>query len=352
MTDKYRLLYIDDDAALARLIQKDFTRRGYIVDLAPDGDEGLKALARGNYDVCALDHTMPGRDGIEILPEILSRVNAPPVVYVTGVEDGRVAVAALKAGAADYVIKDASEDFRSFLAKAVEDAITRRRLERANETAQHEMRRERDRAEALLREVNHRVGNSLQLVASFIHLHRRQLGDCEAAEALAETQVRIDAVAQVHRRLYRSHDMRGVALDEYLEGLVAELSHSLTNSKGLELNLQAEPIFISTDQAVALGVIVAELVTNAVKYAYGPDVKGEIRVIGQRTAGRRVRVRVEDDGVGMGDGKPKGTGLGSQILKAMSVDLRADIRFDSGGHGTRAILEFAAQEISDPSDGD
>lgn len=351
MSQSYRLLYIDDDPALARLVQKDFVRRGYLVDLAPDGDEGLKALSIGQYDVCALDHTMPGRDGLEILPEILSREDAPPVVYVTGIEDSRVAVAALKAGAADYVIKDASGEFRTFLAKAVEDAIMRRRLEKANEAAQDEMKRERDRAEALLREVNHRVGNSLQLVASFVHLHRRQLGDSEAAEALAETQVRIDAIAQVHRRLYRSHDMRGVALDEYLDGLVAELSHSLTNSKGLDLVLKAEPVFISTDQAVSLGVIVAELVTNAVKYAYPPEVTGEIRVIGELTAGRRVRLRVEDDGIGMGDGSIKGTGLGGQILKAMAVDLRADIRFDSGDHGTRAILEFAAAEVSAPPEG-
>lgn len=351
MSHSYRLLYIDDDAALARLVQKDFVRRGYMVDLAPDGEEGLKALSQGQYDVCALDHTMPGREGLEILPEILTREDAPPVVYVTGIEDSRVAVAALKAGAADYVIKEASGEFRTFLAKAVEDAIVRRRLEKAHEAAQEEMKRERDRAEALLREVNHRVGNSLQLVASFVHLHRRQLGDSAAAEALAETQVRIDAIAQVHRRLYRSHDMRGVALDEYLDGLVAELSHSLTTSKGLELTLRAEPTFISTDQAVALGVIVAELVTNAVKYAYGPDEKGQIRVIGESTAGGRVRLRVEDDGIGIGDGAPKGTGLGSQILKAMAIDLRADIRFDSGEYGTRAILEFGPEEVSAPSKG-
>ena len=340
MTEPFHLLYIDDDPALGRLIQKDFARRGHQVDLAHDGEEGLKALSENRYDAVALDHYMPGRDGLEVLPEILALEGAPTVIYVTGVQDGRVAVAALRAGAADYVIKDVSNDFTTFLEKAVADAILRRRLEQENLAAQEEVRRERDRAEALLREVNHRVGNSLQLVSSFIHLHRRQLAGSDAEAALAEAQVRIEAVSQVHRRLYQSHDMRGVALDEYLGGLVDELSQSLLHGRGPTLSLKAEPIFITTDQAVSVGVVVAELVTNAVKYAYGPNGEGEIRILATRNPNGTASVRVEDDGAGMGDGSPKGTGLGSQILKAMASDLRGEIRFETSLRGTHAVVDF------------
>lgn len=344
MIATFRLLYIDDDHALGRLIQKDFSRRGHHVDLVHDGEAGLKALADGDYDICALDHHMPGREGLDILPEILARAGAPPVVYVTGVQDGRIAVAALKQGAADYVIKDVSEDFTTLLEKAVGDAIARRRLEKANEAAQAEVRRERDRAEALLREVNHRVGNSLQLVTSFIHLHRRQLEDPGAESALADAQMRIEAVAQVHRRLYRSHDMRGVATDEYLRGLVDELSHSLLHNSRGELVLSADHYFVTPDQAVALGVIVAELVTNAVKYAYAPDAEGQIRVISRLDADGKARVSVEDDGAGIADGAPKGTGLGKQILRAMTEDIRGRMSVATSDKGTRAVVEFTPQD--------
>ena len=162
---------------MSRLVEKELGRHGYAVTCAPDGDAGLELLQQDEFDVCALDHYMPTRDGLDVLPDILALTAPPPVVYVTGAQDGRIAVAALRAGAADYVIKDVSEDFTSLLRSALEDALSRRRLERENELAQEEIRRARDRAEAMLREVNHRVGNSLQLVSSFMSLQMRHVTD-------------------------------------------------------------------------------------------------------------------------------------------------------------------------------
>ncbi|NJC40110.1 two-component sensor histidine kinase/CheY-like chemotaxis protein [Brevundimonas alba] len=339
-----RLLYIDDDRGLSRLVEKELGRHGYAVTCAPDGDAGLEILSAraGDFDVVALDHYMPGREGLDVLPDIIALETPPPVVYVTGAQEGRIAVAALRAGAADYVIKDVSEDFTALLRNALQDAVTRRRLQRENEEAQEQVRLARDRAEAMLREVNHRVGNSLQLVSSFMSLQLRDLADDGAKAALREAQARIEAVAHVHRRLYTSDDMSVVAMDEYLDGLIAELNKSLAPGEGSPtLTLQAEPLAVSTDQAVSLGVIVTELVTNAVKYAYGPGQAGEIRVILQRDPENgRALLTVEDDGPGIGDGKPKGTGLGGKIISAMASGLRSVVDIDPAHQGVRARLAF------------
>lgn len=340
-TAPIRLLYIDDDRALSRLVQKELGRHGFAVDCADDAEAGIRALTASSYDLCALDHYMPGRDGLEVLPDMLMLPDAPPVVYVTGAQDGRIAVAALRAGAADYVVKDVSEDFTTLLRRALEDALLRRRLERENEAAQEEVRLARDRAEALLREVNHRVGNSLQLVSSFISLQRRQMSDDSARAALKEAQARIEAVAHVHRQLYASGDVSAVAMDDYLNGLIDELKKSIGPGEASpDIRLEVEPLAVSADQAVSLGVIVTELVTNAVKYAYAPGQGGEIRVrLNCLTEGRAL-LSVEDDGPGMGDGLPKGTGLGGKIVSAMARGLRSEVEIDPAHRGVRARLVF------------
>lgn len=206
--------------------------------------------------------------------------------------------------------------------------------------ANAELARARDRAETLLREVNHRVANSLQLVSSFIQLQAKALTEETANPVLDETLARIQAVAQIHRRLYTSSDVECVDLKDYLTALAEELQHSITPL--IRIKVDAEPLRASTDRAVSLGVVVAELATNAVKYAYPEDEAGEVRIRLAAAGGGRAVVTVEDDGGGMGQGPPKGTGVGGRIISAMASALGSEVEYDLGRErGLRARLEFA-----------
>jgi len=198
-----------------------------------------------------------------------------------------------------------------------------------------------DRAEVLLAEVNHRVANSLMMVASLVRLQSNAVQNQAAKDALAETEARIYAISDVHKRLYSSGDARLVALDEYLSGLLDQLQSSMqSEGHGASLDYHLEPLKLPTDSSINLGVVVTEWVTNAFKYAY-PDRRGEVRVNLKRLPDGRGELLVEDDGVGRDDsGAAKGTGLGTRLVKAMAGNVGGEIQYFGRQPGTSARLTF------------
>lgn len=337
-----RVLYIDDDPGLARLMQKAMDRRGYFFEHANTGEAGLARILAGGIDTVVLDHYLPTGTGLDVLAGMTHMADHPAVVYVTGSAETAVAVAALKSGATDYVPKSLDDDFMELLASAIEHAIERVRLNRARLLAEQEMRHARERAEMLLGEVNHRVANSLAMVAALVGLQANALSDAAAKNALAETQARISAIAGVHRHLYTSDDVRTVEIGDYLKSLTGELNASM-KAAGHHALIDIEVISfpLATEKAASVGVIVTELVTNAMKYAYRDSQQGEVR-IRLADAGDGVELRVEDDGIGWdGTGTPKGTGLGSRIVKAMAHSLGATVTYSTGS-GTCVSLQFTS----------
>ena len=340
------LLYIDDDPALARLVERGLTRQGFTVVHAAGGEAGLARLAQGGIDVIALDQYMPGLDGIETLEHILKIPDAPPVVFVTASQDSAIAVTALKAGAADYIVKDPGGDFLPLLQVAAHGAIRQAALQRARDEAEAEVHAARDRFEALaaeremlLREVNHRVGNSLQIIASLLHLQASSSAQQDVKAALTNAMGRVAAVAQVHRRLYTSQDLNSVMLNQYLDSLLEDLRRSAEGNRMSRLTLKAEPIEIDPDRAVAIGIVVNELVMNAVKYAY-PDGAGPIHVE-LKVEGDEFALAIADDGVGLNaKADPRSTGMGQRIVAAMATKLDASVERDPAHAGTRMVLRF------------
>jgi two-component sensor histidine kinase len=334
------ILYVDDDEGLVRLAQKAFKRDNMEIFHAADPATGLAMLKCGDYALLILDHYLDGTTGIQFIEEIREQQIAVPVIYVTATHEASVAIEALKAGAIDYVIKSTGDDFWPLLKSTVQQALHTSALILAKERADLEILRGKERAEMLLAEVNHRVANSLSLVASLIRLQASSHESEIVKSALSETQARITAVASMHRSLYTSDDISAVAMDRYISSLVSHISSSInTEGTTAHIILDLEPVQLSSDKAVSVGMIVTELTTNAIKYAFPQGRTGKIKVSFRMVSATEAILSVEDDGIGYCEKtSPKGTGLGSKIVFAMAKTLGSGIAYVPVDIGTRAEI--------------
>ena len=190
----------------------------------------------------------------------------------------------------------------------------------------------------LIKEVNHRIQNSLTLVSSFLRLQARTLGDQILTAHLEEAQQRINAVALVHRRLYSGDQVQTVDLARYLDDLCAEMTSSMGVEWAGQITLDLAPILMEIDRAINVGLILTELLINANKYAYD-GAPGPITVsLSQHRSSFRLVV------ADRGKGKSAETeGFGTKMLKAMVRSLSGSIENDNSAAGLRVILEAPVQ---------
>ena len=319
-----RVLYVDDDPALARLSSRVLGRHGMQVVHAASVASGLELFQNGQFDIVVLDHYFQTATGMEFLAAIETIPARVPILYVTGSNEAQIAMDALRAGAADYVIKNVGDDFFPLLLTAINQALENHRLRQTKEEADRLLVKAKEHAEMMVKEMNHRVANSLSLVSAMIRLQINTLKSQEAETALLETQSRISAIAGVHRSLYNTANVGLVSLNSYLTSIIGDLFQAVPGSSSITVETSLCEVDLNADHAVALGVIITELLTNALKYAY-PDQTGAVRVKLSEENGQFILV-VEDDGIGSNPHiSPKGTGLGTKLIMAMAQNIGARV---------------------------
>ncbi len=334
-----RILHIDDDFAFAQLLKKKLSRRDCAVMHENDADSAIALLQKEPFDVVILDHYLENTTGHDVLERVRHLNIQVPIIYITGSNEARVAIDAIKAGAADYVIKTVHDDFFDLMEDAVRQTVSTARLKREKELADDEIRRGKERAETLLAEMNHRVANSLALVAGLLRLQAGSTDNEQLRQALTETQNRISAIAGMHRSLYTYDNVSHVEMDRYLHALVKDISSTVGSQQNLvEIVVEADSIQLPADKAVSAGMIVTELVTNALKYAYPEGVAGQIIVSLKQQDASQARLAVEDFGVGMDShhNNPASTGLGQKIVKSMADTIGGGIHYPARDKGSVA----------------
>lgn len=193
--------------------------------------------------------------------------------------------------------------------------------------------------EVMLREIHHRVKNNIQIVASLLRLQSRRTEDARAREALIDSQNRIRSMALIHEKLYQTNDFSCIALEGYFQNMGSHLLTVFRETAGeVRLAVDARDVALDINRAIPLGLIVNELLTNALKHAFSGRRDGEILIrLVRRPEGAHI-LTVKDNGIGFPDSHagPKGDSLGLEIVRDLvgQIDGSLEIRNDAGAEIT------------------
>jgi two-component sensor histidine kinase len=213
---------------------------------------------------------------------------------------------------------------------------------RIRKQAEQEIKQSLKEKEILLKEIHHRVKNNLQIISSLLNLQAQQIKDRATWEVFRESQARVRSMALIHEKLYQSKDLARVDFDGYVRDLMVYLFRSYgTNLDLVHVEIDAQGVSLSVDTAIPCGLIISELVTNAIKYAFPDGRKGNICVdVGPEDDGH-LALRVADNGVGLPldlDWR-HAESLGLQLVSTLAAQLHGQIEVHSNG-GTEFKITF------------
>lgn len=289
-----RILLVEDSPTDADLIQRVFQRsqlHSSEIRWVERLSEAVNLCRLQSLDLILLDLQLPDSEGMDTLREMRSQIPEIPIVVLTNLANEEMGLQAVNLGAQDYLIKD--QITIQTLFRTVKYALERSRILQQLQMMLAEK-------ETLLAEVQHRVKNSLQLISSLINLQMGQESDAHTTKLLGTLQNRIRSIATVYEMLYQSNRIDRVNIVEYLASL---LNHLLLDEARVEVRFEAnvENLMVDVSRATACGLILTELITNALKYAFptdqspGPAVKVRLSQI----EGEQVLLEIQDNGVGL-----------------------------------------------------
>jgi two-component system, sensor histidine kinase PdtaS len=199
--------------------------------------------------------------------------------------------------------------------------------------------------EVLLKEIHHRVKNNLQVISSLLNLQSQQIQDPAVSIAFRESQDRVRTMALIHEKLYQSDNLAEIEFSQYINNLSAYLVRSYqANSANIRLNIHCDPIFLDIDTSMPCGLILNELISNALKYAFPENRPGEIWIEMRTAENHQVNLVVADNGIGFDPNFDplNASSLGLQLVTALVNQIGGELRFENCC-GTRVEITFQPQ---------
>ncbi|MEI6386822.1 MAG: response regulator [Spirochaetota bacterium] len=337
-----RILVADDDADILEGTAHLLEKAGYIVDRASDGEKALRIAIESPPDLFLIDREMPGADGLEAC----RRIKADPalaeafVVIISGIyTESSSQAEGLELGADGYIARPIEN--RELLAR-VESYVRILGLNRLLKAAVQEKQTLLDEKAMVLREVHHRVKNNLNTINSFLQLQADVTEDISAKKVLLDAGSRVQSMFMLYKQLFQSVGFTSLSIKTYLPPLINQVIQNFPNCSLVRLEMNIEDFILDAKQLQPLGMIVNEVLTNIMKYAFIGKAGGSI-LISAVSRNDKVTVSIQDSGNGIPESidfdRPSGFGL--TLIKGLSRQLGGSVRIERGP-GTKIMLEFAA----------
>lgn len=357
MSDLVRVLQVEDSPSDASLTERSLTKAGYTVysERVVNAAEMLAALAKQPWDMIIADYRLPEFDAPSALALLHDSGRDIPFIVVSGGLGEELAVAMMRAGAQDYLLKGNLARLAPAVEREIRDAQTRRQREEAERalnkseerfTAQDAaLQRQTEllqQRETMLREIHHRVKNNMQVMSSLLNLQSRVASNPEISRMLEQSQNRIQSMALLHELLYQSDDLAVVDFSKYIRRMVEHLFRSYgVDTRKIRLHTELDAVGLELDNALPCGLLISEVISNCLKHGFPDGREGEVRILLRRQSATAVVLVLTDNGVGLpGDLDWTTTrSLGLRLVRALAQQLQAGLEIRSQG-GAEVRLAF------------
>jgi two-component sensor histidine kinase/CheY-like chemotaxis protein len=339
------VLVVDDDPIVRLLARRTLEPDGFTLAEADDGTTAIDFFTEQLPDILLLDVKLPTIDGFTTCQRLRSLAGGDhiPVLMITGHDDVASINRAYEVGATDFISKPINwlilkQRLRYMLrASQVLEELWESQARLVNSL------REKD---ILLKEVHHRVKNNIQIISSLLNLQARYIKDREAQEIIRDSRNRIESMALIHEKLYRSKDLEKIDMDSYINELTSYLFHSYSKSRGqIDCKIHIGSVDLGIDTAIPLSLMINELVVNSLKHAFPDGGTGEIVIELEKIGNHYLKLIFSDNGVGFPQTVtfPHAQSLGLQLIQSLTEQLIGNIELKTNTQGT--IFNITLSEL-------
>jgi two-component sensor histidine kinase len=344
------ILIVDDSPENLKLLARILSENNFQVRGSNSGPYALKSIQKKLPDLILLDIKMPEMDGYEIcsrLKQDASMVDIP-VIFLSGLKDSTSKIKGFEVGGVDYITKPFQPQeilarVRTHLSMSrmknhLEEMVEERTAELQEVTEQ--VRSALKEKDVLLKEIHHRVKNNMAMMSSFLQFQIDQVKEPEALQRFIDTKSRIYTMALVHEKLYHTENLKDINLKEFIQDLAESLIFSYTNSPHqISLNTDIIDVSLNLDRAIPCGLIINELVSNALKHAFPENRKGTITIGFCIDSNSRHVLTISDDGVGLPEqvNLQETDSIGLKLVPLLSSQLDGEFVVEEKGENSEGI---------------